>query len=188
MSKFGRTVSEPSSYHTKITEWPEGERPREKLANHGSARLSDAELLAIVLRTGAGKITAVDLAKKLLIEFESLERLATCSAEELQSLHGMGPAKAAAILAAFELGRRSASLNRSRRFQVRSPEDVVNRFQPLMRDLKQEKFNVLLLDSANNLLREVEITSGILNSSLVHPREVFADAIYVGHPGRQNTS
>ncbi|HTK81534.1 MAG TPA: DNA repair protein RadC [Bacteroidota bacterium] len=177
MSRTGTKVSEPSLYHFKISDWPTNERPREKLVNHGSGALSDAELLAIILRTGAGRATAVDLAKVLLSEFESLQRLASCSFQDFKDFHGLGQAKTAAIISAFELGRRAASLHRLGKFQIRTPEDVVKKFQPLMRDLQQEKFNVLLLDSANNLIRGVEITSGILNSSLVHPREVFKPAI-----------
>src|SRR5882762_3678438 len=101
--KQGRKVSEPSVYHTKITAWPREDRPREKLIDHGAGALSDAELLAILLRTGTGKITAVDLAKKLLIDFGSLDRLASCSPQDLRGLHGFGLAKAATILAAFEV-------------------------------------------------------------------------------------
>ncbi len=177
MPKFVKKVSEPSLYHTKITAWPKDERPREKLISHGSTSLSDAELLAILIRAGSGKITAVDLAKKLLVDFVSLEKLATCDSQDLRVYHGLGEAKSATLLAAFELGRRTSSVSRSEKFQVNSPEDVVKRFQPLMRDLQHEIFKVLLLDSANHLIRDIDITSGILNSSLVHPREVFKPAI-----------
>ncbi|HEV8538755.1 MAG TPA: DNA repair protein RadC [Bacteroidota bacterium] len=177
MPKFVKKVSEPSAFHTTIPEWPVDDRPREKLINHGSESLSDAELLAILLRTGAGKVTAVDLAKLLLRDFQSLERLATRSIQDLKQYHGLGQAKALTLIAAFEIGRRNASFRRTEKLQIRSPEDVVRRFQPLMRDLQHEVFMVLLLDSANHLIRDVEVSSGILNSSLVHPREVFRSAI-----------
>ena len=172
-----KNVGEPSFYHSKITDWPKDERPREKLMNHGLHGLSDAELLAILLRTGTGNVTAVDLATTLLREFQSLENLTSRSFHELKRFHGMGVAKSILLVAAFELGRRSASHRRTDKFTVHSPEDVVQRFQPLLRDLKQEVFKVLLLDSANHLLRDVNVSEGILNSSLVHPREVFRHAI-----------
>ena len=177
MPRHVKKVSEPSIYHTRISEWPKDQRPREKLMNHGNEALSDAELLAILIRTGAGKITAVDLANLLLKDFHSLENLASRSLQDLRQYRGLGEAKSITLLAAFEVGRRTASHRRSERLQIRSPEDVVGRFQPMMRDLHHEVFKVLLLNSANHMIRDVEITSGILNSSLVHPREVFRLAI-----------
>ncbi len=177
MQRGIKIIHEPSSYHSKITDWPKNERPREKLLDHGPASLSDAELLAILIRIGSGKITAVDLAKALLKEYESLERLTCKSIAELQRFHGLGEAKAIALIAAFELGRRAASVNRTEKFRINSPEDVVRRFQPFVRDLKHEIFKVILLDSANHYLRDVTVSEGILNSSVVHPREVFHPAI-----------
>ncbi|MBI1807414.1 MAG: DNA repair protein RadC [Ignavibacteria bacterium] len=172
-----KKVSEPSVYHSKIPDWPREERPREKLMRHGSSALSEAELLAIVIRTGAGSITAVDLAKTLLKEFRSLDDLASRSFQELRRYKGLGDVKSITLVAAFELGRRAAVATRAVKFQITSPADVVNRFQSLHRDLRHEVFKVLLLDSANHLLRDVTITKGILNSALVHPREVFREAI-----------
>ena len=177
MAKLIKKISEPSYYHTSIPQWPKDERPREKLLNHGVEALSEAELLAILIRTGAGKITAVDIAKTLLKEFKSLSNISSRSVQELVQFHGIGEAKAISIVAAFELGRRSASKHDDKRFRIRSPQDVVERFQPLFRDMKHEVFKVLLLDSANHLLRDTEVSSGILNSSLAHPREVFRSAI-----------
>jgi DNA repair protein RadC len=177
MVKTSKKVSEPSYYHSKITDWPLDERPREKLRNHGAATLSDVELLAILIRTGAGNITAVDLAKALMKEFRSLDHLTTRSFQEMRQFKGLGEAKSIALVAAFELGRRAASFQRTEKLQIFSPEVVVKRYSPLLRDLKQEVFKVLLLDSANHLQSDVTITTGILNSSLVHPREVFRQAI-----------
>ncbi len=177
MQKPAKKVGEPSMFHSRITEWPRDERPREKLMNHGCEALSDAELLAILIRTGAGNVTAVDLAKKLVKDFLSLENLATRSLQDLKQYHGLGEAKCVALLAAFELGRRLSSNRSLEKLHIRSPEDVVRRFQSRMRDLRHEQFTVLLLDSANHLIRDVEVSSGILNSSLVHPREVFKHAI-----------
>jgi DNA repair protein RadC len=172
MSK--QTVHEP--YRLRIPEWPRDERPREKLMHRGAEALSDAELLAILLRTGSRKGTAVDVAKALLREFGALENVASRPLQDLRRLHGLGAVKAVTLLAAFELGRRAASAQGSK-LQVRSPDDVVGRYQPLLRDLRHEVFKVLLLDSANHLLRDVKVSDGILNSSLVHPREVFRPAI-----------
>ena len=177
MSKVVKKVSEPSHFHTKISEWPEAERPREKLMAGGPSGLSDAELLAILIRTGAGRVTAVDIAKKLLIDYRSLDRLASRSIQELRQFKGLGNAKSISLIAAFELGRRAGSSQNTRKMQISSPVDVARCFQPLMRDLKQEQFRVILLDSANHLLADQIITTGILNSSLVHPREVFRRAI-----------
>ena len=177
MSKVFKKVSEPTLYHSKITDWPKEERPREKLMAHGASGLSDAELLAILIRTGAGNITAVDVAKRLLIDYQSLDRLASRSIQDLRQFKGLGNAKSITLIAAFELGRRSASLQRPEKKQISSPEDIVRYYQPLMRDLKQEQFRIILLDSANHRLADQVITTGILNSSLVHPREVFRRAI-----------
>jgi len=176
MTTHDKKVSEPSAYHLKITDWPEKERPREKMLLRGVQSLSDSELIAIILRTGAGKITAVDLAKTLLKAYGTLRQLCTRSVQELRQYKGLGNTKALTLVAAFELGRR-ASQHGVEKECINSPEDVVRLLQPGMRDLKCELFQVLLLDSANHLLRSVKISEGILNSSLVHPREVFKPAI-----------
>ena len=177
MSAKIKKVSEPSSYHQKITEWPLEERPREKMMRHGSEALSDAELLAILFRTGAGNITAVDLGKTIIKEYGTVDRLAKRTYNELQKFKGIGKSKAIALVAAFELGRRSAIEKEKDRITISSPEDVVALYQPLLQDAQQEIFKVLLLDSANHLITDKLITTGILNSSLVHPREVFKLAI-----------
>jgi DNA repair protein RadC len=163
-----------------ITDWPEHERPRERLLKHGANSLSDAELLAILLRTGTHDNTAVDIARTLLERCESLERLSSRTVADLRH-HGknlgLGLAKAAAIVAAFEIGRRAAVAYNKKRERINSPEEVAQKYIPSMRDKKQESFYVILLDSANHILRDEKISEGILNSSLVHPREVFKPAI-----------
>jgi DNA repair protein RadC len=176
MKRLEKKVSESSAYHCKITEWPEKERPREKLMSGGAQSLSDAELLAIILRTGAGKITAVDLGKTLLKDYDSLRQLCTRSVQELRKYKGLGNTKALTLVAAFEIGRRISQTNLNRGC-INSPADAVEVIRPVIRDLTYEVFMVLLLDSANHLLRSVKISEGILNSSLVHPREVFKPAI-----------
>lgn len=163
-----------------ILDWPEHERPRERLLKHGVEALSNAELLAILIRTGAKNRTAVDLARTLLQTFETLERLASRSAVELhqqQRKLGLGVAKATTIVAAFELGRRAAASHATKKIRIHSPDDIAKRYIPLLREMKQESFRVILLDSANHIIRDVKISDGILDASLVHPREVFRHAV-----------
>jgi DNA repair protein RadC len=176
MPKQIKKVSEPSVYHLKIKEWPQSERPREKLLARGAQSLTEVELLAILIRSGAGKITAVDLAKTLLKDYETLHRISTRSVEELRQYKGLGDTKAITLIAAFELGRR-ASKQQLDKIQINSPDDIYQQYRTEFRDLKQEVFKVVLLDSANHVLRIVKISDGILNSALVHPREVFYPAI-----------
>ncbi len=163
-------------YHTTIKEWPEGERPREKLAALGAAALTEAELIAILLRTGVKGATAVDVARELLSKSRSLRGLARCSVSDFVEL-GLGRVRAATLVAVFEVARRLPSSDGERSPVFRSPAEVAERYLPRLRDLKHEEFWVLLLDSANRLMNEVKVTSGTLNSSLVHPRECFNEAM-----------
>lgn len=170
---------EPSLQYTPINKWPEDERPREKLMKHGAASLSDSELLAILINTGSGKQSALDLAKKLVREFGSLKKLAGLSVADLKQrkFKGIGKAKAVTIAAAFEIARRIEKEPRDASAPIRTPEDVAKIFIPRMRDLKQEEFRVICLNSANKIITDRIITKGLLNSSLTHPREVFREAI-----------
>lgn len=169
-------IREASFYRTTIKDWPESERPREKMARHGAEVLSEAELLAILIRTGTKGATAVDLAKKLLSQTKNLRTLARMSVSDFVSL-GIGRARASSLVAAFELHRRIPQDESASTSIFRNPEDVAGRYIPKLRDLMHEEFWVLLLSSANRLLNEIKITKGTLNSSLVHPRECFHDAI-----------
>jgi len=169
-------LKEPTFYHTKIKDWPQDERPREKLMKYGADVLSEAELLAILIRTGVKKATAVDLAKKLLSECKNLRELAGKSVNDLKKL-GIGEARAIAIVAAFELARRLHSLPEQEKPLIRSPQDVAEIYIPKLRDFKKETFLVILLNSANRIVREKVISEGSLNASIVHPREVFKAAI-----------
>lgn len=161
----------------RITDWPERERPREKLRDRGPAALSDAELLAILLRTGTGRQTALDLARLLVTRDRPLRRLASMSIPELTRLHGIGEAKAVTVLAAVELGRRLAAAAPDERPVLRTPADAAACVIPLLRDRTNEVFCVLVLDAMNRLKELVELTAGTLTASLVHPREVFKAAI-----------
>ena len=166
----------PSS-RLPIKSWPHDERPREKLQLRGPAMLTDSELLAILIRSGSGKTNALDLARTLLGDAGSLRRMASRSAEEIARTPGIGAVKAVTLVAAFELGRRLQYEVPQEGAILRSPDDVAAVMIPLLRDASCEKFHVLVLDSKNGLLRNVELTSGTLNASLVHPREVFKAAI-----------
>jgi len=164
-----------SSY--KITRWPEKERPRERLLQYGPQPLAEAELLGILLGKGTRKKTAVDLARELLDQYESLQKLFSRSPSELMKIKGIGSAKAATLSAAFELARRVQSQKDSPRASFKRSSDVATRYLPLMRDLRKEVFKILLLNRANRLMRDVTISEGTLEASIVHPRDVFREAI-----------
>lgn len=163
----------------RIKDWPADERPREKLLNQGPESLTDAELLALILRTGdaASGTTAVDLARTLLGRFGSLRELALAGTRELCCQAGIGPAKAAELQAVFQLARRFSvrSLQAGERYL--SSGDAFGHFHERLRDQRKEIFLALLLDSKNRLLREVRISEGSLTASIVHPREVFVPVV-----------
>ncbi|ACD94251.1 RadC family protein [Trichlorobacter lovleyi] len=163
-----------------IKDWPEDERPREKLLKRGAAALSDAELLALVLRTGdaaAGK-SAIDLGRELLERFDgNLRELAQAELNELQQIKGLGLAKAASIKAAFTLGKRFQARRLETLERFTSPAQVFDFFHHELRDNRKELFLTLLLDGKNRITRKVQVSEGSLNQSIVHPREVFAPAV-----------
>src|SRR4030066_2304234 len=161
----------------KITRWPKKERPRERLLQHGPQPLTEAELLGILLGKGTRKRTAIDLARELLDQYESLQKLFSRSPSELMKIKGIGPAKAATLSAAFELVRRIQSQSHISKASFKRSSDVANHFLPLMRDLRKEVFKVLLLNRANRLIKEVTISEGTLEASIVHPRDVFHEAL-----------
>jgi DNA repair protein RadC len=160
-----------------IKDWPAGERPREKMLHGGVQVLSDAELLALVLRTGGGGQTAVDLARGLMGGGRSLRDIGTMTAGELMRVRGIGAAKAVELLAAFEIGRRAQAMRDPASTIIRTPEDVARRMIPMLRDRPIEVFTVLVLDAKNAVKCDLELSAGTLNASLVHPREVFKAAI-----------
>jgi len=162
---------------TTIKQWPLQDRPREKLLRKGPAVLSDAELLALLIGSGTRSMSALDLAKAAVTDYGNLSSMAGCTAGELLRIKGLGPAAVSRIIAAFELGRRAEKASYTNSTKITCVEDVVSFYRPMTRDLKKEVFRVLLLDSANNIIRESIVTEGILNASLVHPREVFKPAV-----------
>lgn len=159
-----------------VREWPETERPRERLIKHGAEALSDAQLLAIVLRTGSNGKTVIDTAIELLQNFRGLRGLEEASISELKFFKGLGIAKIAQIKASFELGKRALCEKSQEQF-FNSAEIVYNYFFPKLNGLKKEVFITLLLDTKLRLIREVKVSEGTLNQSLIHPREVFKDAV-----------
>lgn len=169
---------EPQRLYFKIKELPEDDRPREKAIAHGVQSLSESELLAILINTGTAKHSAIDIAKKLIQEYGSLQKISQLSVNELKIvMKGIGDAKAVKIAAAFEVGRRAKIQEAEQTRTIRSPEDAAKIYIPRLRDERQELFLVVCLNSANRIIRDRTITKGILNSSLTHPREVFREAI-----------
>ena len=162
--------------HRHLKDWPEGERPRERLLKHGADKLSDAQLLAIIIRNGAGGRTAVDLGRELLEKFVDLSGIARAGVKELREVKGIGPAKAAEIKAAIELGRRYQRPTLAGASMCASQE-VAEYFQPRLRDTKKEEFRCVLLDTKNRIIREETVSTGSLTASLVHPRETFKAAV-----------
>ena len=161
-----------------ITDWPEGERPRERLLAHGAEALSDAELLAIYLRVGVRGKSAVDLARDLLQRFDGrLGTLAEASLEELASVSGIGMAKAAQLKASFELARRALSQDMATRDTFSSPGKVRDWLRLKLSTRQHEVFMALWLDAQNRLIKADELFSGTLTQTSVYPREVVKAAL-----------
>jgi DNA repair protein RadC len=154
------------------------DRPRERLEALGPEALSDAELVALLLRTGARGLGAVELAAALLASHGGLHGLARAAPARARSLPGLGPAKLASLRASIELGRRLAAARLRAGDPIRSPEDVHRHFHPHLRHASQERFLVLLLDGRHRLIRYETVSQGTLTASLVHPREVFRPALH----------
>lgn len=160
-----------------ITDWPEHERPREKLLNRGADSLSDAELLALFLRVGVRGHSAVDLARQLIARFGTLTRLCAARADEFAQVPGMGLAKYAQLQAVMELARRALSETISARDLFDSPQAVRDWLRLRLGHLPHETFCVLLLDARNALIEAVDLFRGTLNSTSVYPREVVKLAL-----------
>jgi len=162
-----------------IKEWPEDERPREKMQKNGADSLSDAELLALILRVGdhASHQSAIDLGRNMLQTFGDLRKLSSATFSEICNVKGAGPAKASSVLAALALGRRinTEKLENLERFTA--PSQIFNHFHYRFRDRRREYFVVLLLDGKNRIILEEQISEGSLNQSIVHPREVYSRAV-----------
>ena len=160
----------------KFSEMPPDERPREKLAAHGEAALSEPELLAILLRTGVKGANAVDVARELLERYGSLTGLSRCTLDELSKIRGVGFAKAVQLVAAFGIGKRLACA-RAKNQKLDSPESIEALVGPEMRMLRKESLRVVLLDTRYHLLRVEEVSLGTINESIAHPRDVLRPAL-----------
>lgn len=160
-----------------ITDWPEAERPREKLLARGPQALSDAELLAIFLRTGTAGKTAVDLARELIARFGGLRQLLGADAATLCAVPGLGPAKYAPLAAALEMGRRHLGEKLARGVALESTADTRHYLQARLRDLPHEVFCCLFLDNRHRVLAFEELFRGTLNGTAVYPREVVKRAL-----------
>lgn len=160
-----------------IKEIPQNDRPRERLLKYGAEVLSDSELLAIMLRTGTKNLNAVLLSQKILGGRGGLRFLEESSVQELSSISGIGNAKASIIKAAIELGKRLRSSDINDKIEIKSPKDISDILMESMRYLKKEHFKVVFLNIKNIVIDISNLSIGTLNSSIVHPREVFYDAI-----------
>jgi len=163
----------------KIKDWPASDRPREKFYEKGCYGLTDTELLAIIIGKGVRNKTALDLAKEIVNQVGSLKKLSQKSVGEMAQLkiRGLGRAKITAVLAALEAGRRSLSNKAEKKHRFQNPEDVYEYYYPLIGGLKYEVFKALAVDGQNKLINDQTISKGILDASLVHPREVFHFAL-----------
>lgn len=159
-----------------IRDLPTGERPREKLLKYGVTALSNRELLAIILRVGTRQQSALGLADEVLTHFGSLRDLRDARCEELQAIEGIGLAKATQILAALELGRRVQASVRVPDM-IRTPQDVADLLMEELRYLDREVMRLLILDTKNQVIATPTVSVGILDASMVHPREIFKDCI-----------
>lgn len=171
-----------ASYQPTIRQLPSGERPRERLREHGPRYLNNAELVAILLRTGIAGENAIGMAMRILAEFEGLGGLARTGYAELSGQRGLSDAKTCEIMAALELGRRIASLAPEERAQISCPQDAANLVSAEMALLPQENLVVLLLNTRNQVVARRTIYIGTVNSSAVRPAEVLRPAIRENAP------
>lgn len=161
----------------RINELVDNQKPRERLLSHGASHLSHAELLAILINTGRKGSSSIDIANELLKSVDNLKELKMLSISDLNKIKGVGLYKALILKAAFELGERMHSGSVDDKIQISSPKDVADFMMGKMEHLTQEKFIALFLNSKNVIIKQKTIFVGTLNSSIVHPREIFSEAI-----------
>jgi len=159
----------------KILDIPKENRPRERFLKHGPEALSTAELFAIILRTGTINENVIDMSNRLIAEY-GLDKLFECSLKELEKIKGIGPSKGMQLLAMAELGKRH-NMSKKPVKKITCAEDVFDYFHERLKDKKHEEFWVLMLNTQNNIIGEHMVSKGILDASIVHPREVFKPAI-----------
>ncbi len=163
-----------------IKKWIKEERPREMLISSGAESLSLSKLLAIILRTGKEGTSAEELSKRLLNKFGTLRAIDSVPISDIRKIDGIGPAKAAQIKAAFELGKRLYKESAQKQKKIKKPDDVINYvaeyYGPYLRDVKKESFNVILLDIKNKPIHNIEISKGSINASIVDPKEIIKES------------
>ena len=164
-------------YLIRMKELPESERPREKLLTKGAPALSESELIAILLRTGTRDVPVNRLADRLLAKYQ-LAGLGSLTPQELSRNPGIGPVKAVTLAAGIELGKRLSLREPLSRPLVRTPKDAADLMMPRLRDQVREHFVAILLSTKNHVLATPLITTGTLNAAMVHPRDVFREAIH----------
>lgn len=169
-----------SQYHSVVREMPESDRPRERLAQVGPEALRDAELIAILFRTGTRATGAVALAEEVLRHFGNLRGLSRASLEEMQQVKGLGQVKAIEVKAALELGKRLVAFTQKDRPRIRSAKDVVDILGVRFSDYEDEHFKCILLTTKNDLIRVVDISRGGLDGTYAVPRDVFRQAVREG--------
>ncbi|BCG60507.1 RadC family protein [Paenibacillus sp. URB8-2] len=160
-----------------LRDLPHEERPRERMMQYGAESLSQTELLAILLRTGTRRESAIHVAQRILGQVGGLRRLADLSIEEMMQIKGIGPAKAVQLKAGMELGRRMANTRLDQPVTIRSPHDAADILTEQLRYLQKEHFVCLFLNTKNHVIAQETLSMGSLNASIVHPREVFRAAI-----------
>lgn len=160
-----------------IKDVPKEDRPRERLLKLGASHLSNQELLAILIGSGTKKESVMTLSNRVLMHFEGLKLLKDATIEELTAIKGIGDAKGVLILSAIELGKRMNEYKPEERYIIRSPEDGADYVMEEMRNLNQEHFVALFLNTKNQIMHRQTIFIGSLNASIVHPREIFREAV-----------
>ncbi|MBN1350304.1 DNA repair protein RadC [candidate division KSB1 bacterium] len=173
---------ENKKYPLSIREWPEDDRPREKLLKYGEHGLSNAELLAIIIRTGTTGKSAIDLGRELLNKFKSLRAMSGVDVSEFKEINGLKDAKISQLKAAIELGRRMMSEEKAFQGVVKSSADLVEFLMPLMRDLKKEHFKILLLDKGNHVSEVIDIDVGTVDRVNPSVRDILMTALKYQSP------
>jgi len=167
-----------SYQNTPIRQWPQEDRPREKLFRRGVHTLTDSELLSILLRTGIHGQSALDLSRTILKRFRSFRHMGHSDISRWISIKGVGRAKIAQVMAAIEIGRRFGEEKlKTEGLRIESSKDIADVFMPRMRDLKREIVQIVLLNSQNSVIEIVEVEEGTVNAASPLIREIFAKAI-----------
>lgn len=161
----------------KLMDLPKNERPREKMLRYGADSLSNGELLAIILRTGSKSENILNLSNRILSQCGGINGLLSSNIQDLQDLKGIGEAKATQLIALSELSRRFKSFKSGEDIKIKQPKDIVDYVMEDLRYLKKEYLKLIMLNTKNVIIKSVDISVGSLNSSIVHPREVFIEAI-----------